>query len=118
MLWTLAVFAAIAAAFYLAFIGLLYAGQRRLIYVPDTTPPDPARAGIAGIQVLHLRSGDGTPLIAWYMPPAEPDGFVVLYLHGNGGHIGYRGERLRSFGAAGWGTFLLEYRGYGGNPGK
>ncbi|HET6197359.1 MAG TPA: alpha/beta hydrolase [Acetobacteraceae bacterium] len=118
MMRALIVFFAIAVLLYLAFVGLLYAGQRRLIYVPDRTPPDPARTGIAEIEVLHLHSGDGTPLIAWYMPPAKPDGSVVLYLHGNGGHIGYRGERLRSFRAAGWGALLLEYRGYGGNPGR
>jgi fermentation-respiration switch protein FrsA (DUF1100 family) len=118
MLRALTVFVAIAAALYLAFVGLLYAGQRRLLYVPDTTPPDPARVGIPDIEALHPHATDGTPLLAWYMPPAAPDGFVVLYLHGNGGHIGYRGERLRSFRAAGWGAFLLEYRGYGGNPGK
>jgi uncharacterized protein len=38
-------------------------------------------------------------------------------LHGNGGNIAYRAERLRRFARAGWGTLLLEYRGYGGNPG-
>ena len=114
----LAVFLAIAALFYVAFAGMLYAGQRRLLYVPDPAPPDPSRAGIGDIEVLHLDSGDGAPLIAWYMPPAQPDGMVVLYLHGNAGHIGYRGDRLRSFRAAGWGAFLIEYRGYGGNPGK
>ena len=67
--------------------------------------------------MLRLQTSDGLSLLAWYLPPAEPDGFVVLYLHGNGGHIGHRGERLRKFHAAGWGALLLEYRGYGGNPG-
>jgi uncharacterized protein len=117
MLRALLAFAAIAVAFYVAFVALLYVMQRRLIYAPDTATPDPPRAGVAGIEVLHLQSGDGTLLLAWYLPPAKPDGPVVLYLHGNGGHIGYRSERLRTFHAAGWGALLLEYRGYGGNPG-
>jgi fermentation-respiration switch protein FrsA (DUF1100 family) len=117
LLRTLLIFAATAAALYLAFAALLYVSQRRLIFVPDRAVPDPQRTGLAGIETLQLHSGDGTRISAWYLPPAAANGFVVLYLHGNGGHIGYRGERLRGFHAAGWGAFLLEYRGYGGNPG-
>lgn len=117
VLRALLVFLALALVFYVVFAALLYVTQRRLLYVPDRTKPDPDRTGITGIEVLRLQSGDGTPLIAWYVPPADADGFVVLYLHGNGGHIGYRGERLRGFRAAGWGALLPEYRGYGGNPG-
>ena len=50
------------------------------------------------------------------MPP--PDGRpVVAYFHGNGGHIGYRAERLRWFARAGYGVLMAEYRGYGGNAG-
>jgi fermentation-respiration switch protein FrsA (DUF1100 family) len=117
MLRAVVVFVALAAAFYAAFVAMLYFSQRRLLYAPDAAKPNPSRTGIAGIEVLHLESGDGTPIFAWYLPPASPSGFVVLYLHGNGGHIGYRGERLRGFHAAGWGALLVEYRGYGGNPG-
>jgi fermentation-respiration switch protein FrsA (DUF1100 family) len=98
-------------------VGALYFGQRRLLFLPDRTSPDPQRVGIPGIEVLRLSTADGLFLIAWYLPPADPDGFVVLYLHGNGGHIGHRAERLRKFRAAGWGALLVEYRGYGGNPG-
>ena len=99
------------------FVGALYVGQRRLLFLPDRTTPDPNRVGIPGIEVLRLPTADGLLLDCWYLPPAEPGGFVVLYLHGNGGHIGHRGERLRKFQMVGWGALLLEYRGYGGNPG-
>jgi fermentation-respiration switch protein FrsA (DUF1100 family) len=117
MLRAVVVIVALATTFYAAFVAVLYFSQRRLLFAPDAAKPDPSRTGIAGIEVLHLESGDGTPIFAWYLPPASPSGFVVLYLHGNGGHIGYRGERLRGFHAAGWGALLVEYRGYGGNPG-
>jgi hypothetical protein len=43
---------------------------------------------------------------------------VVLYLHGNAAHIGHRTYRLERFQRLGWGVLLLEYRGYGGNPGR
>jgi fermentation-respiration switch protein FrsA (DUF1100 family) len=111
------VFIALAVAFYVAFVALLYFSQRRLLYLPDTAKPDASRTGISGIEVVRLTSSDDAPIFAWYVPPTKSDGLVVLYLHGNGGNIGYRGERLRAFRAAGWGALLVEYRGYGGNPG-
>jgi uncharacterized protein len=42
---------------------------------------------------------------------------MIAYFHGNGGHIGYRAERLKRFVRDGFGALFLEYRGYGGNPG-
>ncbi len=43
---------------------------------------------------------------------------MVLHLHGNAGNIGHRAYRLGPFKLLGWGVLLLEYRGYGGNPGQ
>ena len=43
---------------------------------------------------------------------------VVLYLHGNAGHIGHRTERIRQVAARGWGGLFIEYRGFGDNPGQ
>ena len=42
---------------------------------------------------------------------------MVAYFHGNGGNIGYRKDRMARFAEAELGVLLLEYRGYGGNPG-
>lgn len=58
------------------------------------------------------------PLLAWYAPPERPGLPTILYLHGNGGHIGLRGDIARPFLDAGYGMLMLEYRGYGDNPGK
>jgi len=102
---------------YVSLLGVLYVLQRRLLYFPDNGRPDPSLVGVPGVAVEHVATKDGLSLLAWYAPPNDPSGFVVLYLHGNGGNIAYRAERLRRFARAGWGTLLLEYRGYGGNPG-
>ncbi len=115
MLWTL--LGALAVAYLLLLIALTVF-QRRLLYRPDANLPPPAHFGLHGIEILKLTAADGAPLFAWYAKPNRPDGFVVLYLHGNGGHIGYRAERLKRMAAHGWGVFLLEYRGFGGNPGQ
>ncbi len=49
--------------------------------------------------------------------PGRPGRPVIAYFHGNGGHIGYRFERLLRFAREGYGVLMPEYRGYGGNPG-
>lgn len=96
----------------------LYTFQRRLLFIPDTTTPDPYRAGLLDVAVLHIPTDDGLSLTSWYVPPADPTGFTVLLLHGNAGNIGHRANRLRRMRELGWGVLLLEYRGYGGNPGS
>ena len=107
-----------ALAGYVLVLACLYTFQRRLLFIPDTTPPDPMRAGLTDIAVLHLPTEDGLSLVAWHVPPADPNGFTVLLLHGNAGNIGHRANRLRRMRDIGWGVLLLEYRGYGGNPGS
>jgi hypothetical protein len=95
----------------------LFLGQRRLLYRPDRRRPELGDLALLGVREAALATKDGLSLVSWYLPP--PAGrAVVAYFHGNGGHIGYRAERLRRFAGAGCGVLLAEYRGYGGNLGK
>ena len=105
---------------YAGFVGLLYLLQRRLIYRPDR--PERSRPVLGplaelGVREIALATADGLELFSWYRPPPA-NAPVILYCHGNGGHIGYRAERLARFAEAGYGVLMLEYRGYGGNPGR
>ena len=102
---------------YAAIIVALYLGQRSLLYLPDTTRPRFGALAELGFREVTLTTADGLSLLSWYRPPdrAAP---VVAYFHGNGGHIGYRTDRMIRFAQHGLGALLLEYRGYGGNPGK
>jgi len=105
-------------AVYGGIVGGLYAFQRRLLYRPRATRPivddDLALLGVAEVE---LATADGLTLFSWYLPP--PAGRpMILYFHGNGGNIGYRVHRLRHFAQAGYGVLLVEYRGFGGNPGR
>jgi fermentation-respiration switch protein FrsA (DUF1100 family) len=104
------------AAAYAGFVTVLYLGQRRLLYHPDRTRPVLGALAALGVREITLVTEDGVALSSWYLPPrgSRP---VVLYCHGNGGHIGYRCERLARFAREGYGVLFLEYRGYGGNPG-
>ncbi len=98
-------------------VAALFLLQRQILFHPDATPPDLARAAIPGLRSMTMTTADGLKLLAWYLPPASEDGFVVLHLHGNAGNIGHRAYRLGPLSRLGWGVFLPEYRGFGGNPG-
>jgi fermentation-respiration switch protein FrsA (DUF1100 family) len=107
-----------ALALYLTCVAVLVLQQRRFLYVPDNRRPDLASAGVPQARALTVHTADGLDLLAWWTPPDDEAQPVVLYLHGNGGHIGYRAARLARFNRLGWGALLLEYRGFGGNPGE
>jgi hypothetical protein len=107
----------LAAGLYCLAVGLLTWQQRRFLYVPDTNRPDLAMAGVPDARAMTVHTKDGLDLLAWLVPPADDTQPVVLYLHGNGGHIGYRAKRFAELRRFGWGILLLEYRGYGGNKG-
>ncbi len=105
-----------ALAAYAAIVASLYLGQRRLLFHPDRSRPVLGALAAIGVREITVVTADGLTLLSWYLPPREGRP-VVLYCHGNGGHIGYRRERLMRFARAGYGALFLEYRGYGGNPG-
>jgi fermentation-respiration switch protein FrsA (DUF1100 family) len=101
---------------YALLLTALYFGQRSLLYLPDPTRPRLGPLAELGFREIALTTADGLSLLSWYRPP--PDGApVVAYFHGNGGHLGYRTNRMIRFAQQGLGVLLLEYRGYGGNPG-
>ncbi|MBR0666166.1 alpha/beta hydrolase [Roseomonas hellenica] len=108
--------AAVAAAALLLLVVFLF--QHRLMYFPDRTRPDPVLAGLHGVIEGHVTAEDGLRLLTWTVPPAGDDKPVLLYLHGNGGNLLHRAPRIQRFAALGWGVVMLEWRGYGGNPGS
>jgi len=92
--------------------------QRRLVFQPDTSDPGPGAAAISGARDVWLHTGDGLRLAAWYLPAAVGCGTTVLVAPGNAGNRAGRAELARRLGERGLGVLLLEYRGYGGNPGS
>ena len=101
---------------YSVLLGGLYLFQRHLLYFPDRTRPELGELSALGFREVKVTTADGLSLLSWYLPPREGRP-VIVYFHGNGGHIGYRATRLRRFAHDGYGVLMLEYRGYGGNPG-
>ncbi len=102
---------------YGAVVGALYVFQRHLLYLPDGSRPELGELTALGVREERIDTADGLALLAWYLPPPEGRPLVV-YFHGNGGHIGYRAERLRRFAGERYGVLMPEYRGFGANPGS
>ena len=93
----------------------LWAGQRRLIYFPDPAAPRPT----GDAREVVLRTSDGLRLVSWLVPPTGVDRNVaVLVAPGNGGNRGDRTPLASALTGAGLTVLLLDYRGYGGNPGS
>lgn len=107
----LAVYAVVLLAVYLA--------QRSLQYFPDKNyPGEPKDSGVPDMQIVELKTEDGLLLKSWFAPPPKKDGQIVILYHGNAGHIGHRAIKAQHFINHGFGVLLVEYRGYGGNPGR
>ncbi|WP_203338221.1 alpha/beta hydrolase [Nocardioides limicola] len=97
---------------------LMYSLQRSLIYYPDSSPVPSANAVIPGAADLTLRTEDGLELTAWHLPQPDPDAWALLYAPGNGGNRLARADIAAQFAEAGFAVLVMEYRGYGGNPGS
>jgi fermentation-respiration switch protein FrsA (DUF1100 family) len=102
---------------YAGLIAFLFFAQRSFLYVPDTTRPELGELARLGVREVTLNTSDGLSLLAWYRPPNEGRP-VIAYFHGNGGNLLNRTARIQRFAGEGYGYLMLEYRGYGGNPGS
>ena len=101
-------------------VAMLWALQRQLIYFPDPTPVPPAADVIAGARDVKLYTVDELELGAWFVPAAGPvdTGMAVLVAPGNGGNRAGRAEFAQELSRRGLAVLLMDYRGYGGNPGS
>jgi fermentation-respiration switch protein FrsA (DUF1100 family) len=98
---------------------LLWLGQGRLIYPADPSAVPPAASVFAGGRDVELTTSDGLSLGAWFVPPTGPDRhLVVLVAPGNGGNRLGRADLGQALAAQGFAVLLMDYRGYGGNPGR
>jgi pimeloyl-ACP methyl ester carboxylesterase len=99
-------------------LALVWAFQRRLVYLPGGPPAASAAQVLAGASEVELHTDDGLTLAAWHAPAtgARRDA-TVLVLPGNAGSRADRVPLARALAARGFDVVLLDYRGYGGNPG-
>ena len=96
---------------------LLYINQPKYVYFPyrdlEATPKD---AGLA-YEEVHLTTSDDIGIHGWFVPHDNPRA-TLLFLHGNGGNISHRLEKLAMYHQLGLAVFIIDYRGYGLSQGR
>lgn len=118
-------------ALYVAYCGLLFFYQTKLIFPADLAGVSAGSPFLPTGEVLTLETEQGTS-VAWFFPaPAptpgsrqagEPGGVegseaarpVVVFLHGNAELIDHQRDIVEMYHALGVSVLLPEYRGYGG----
>ncbi len=98
----------------------LSALQRQLIYFPDRTPAGPASRVLPDARDVTLCTSDGLELGAWLVPARvdKDRRCAVILLPGNGGSRVGRAGLAELISEDGFTVLLVDYRGYGGNPGQ
>lgn len=99
-------------------VGVMWVLQRRFIYFPSQVLPDVA-AVLPGAEEVTFPTEDGLMLGAWWVPAAgDANGGTVVVFNGNAGNRGDRTQLAGALAERGYGVLLVDYRGYGDNPGS
>jgi uncharacterized protein len=101
-------------AAWVVVVALAVLFQRQLIYLPDRSSPSPP----PGVEEVALVTEDDLTLTAWFVPAVGPSVSTVLVAPGNAGNRGLRLPLAAGLADRGHAVLLLDYRGYGGNPGR
>lgn len=118
----LPVVTSIIAIAYLTICIFLYYRQNQLIFFPSSvielTPKDLSISYEDIWLPIKNQSGKVERLHAWWIPSKQPNGKVLLYLHGNGKNISANLNHARRFYQLGFSVLLIDYRGYGRSEGS
>lgn len=106
----------VALAYGLIVLGM-YLLQDKLMYHGSSPAIALADTAVSDMTEIRLQTSDGLSLRAWYKA-ASPEQKTIVYFHGNAGTIADRAYKARYLIDQGLGVLLLEYRGFGGNPGN
>lgn len=98
---------------YLAVALLAWAMQGKLVYPASQERVDP----LDGYREVILTTADGLSLRA-FARDAQDGKPTLVYFHGNGGTLMGSMAANAMFAEYGYGLLLVNYRGYGGNPGE
>ena len=105
---------------YVGFCAAVYFYPQFFFYGPTNAPADLEKAHRDGYpaEEVSYTSADGTKLYGWYTKPAAGQHKIVVFMHGNSYNIEKFYPKLLPFVKAGYGTFMGEYRGFGGIKGR
>lgn len=119
MLGGLATMVALGLVLALVLVGLLWIFQRRLIYLPTVEDLPAAATVLPGAEDVRFPTADGLTLNGWFVPEAGGTRrATVLMFNGNGDNRAGRAPLAAELSRAGLAVLLVDYRGYGDNPGS
>jgi len=88
-----------------------------LLFQPSRYPDGNWNPEGLDFEDVWFQSADGTKLHGWYCPAEKPRA-VILFAHGNGGHLAHRAELLSFLQTEMQVTVMMfDYRGYGRSEG-
>jgi uncharacterized protein len=105
-------------ALVLVVIALAWLFQRRLIYLAEPGKVPAVATILRSGEDVAFETADGLRLRAWFVPAGGQSQATVLVLNGNAGNRAARAPLAAELSRAGLSVLLLDYRGYGGNPGS
>lgn len=92
-----------------------YLEKSSLYYPSKQLEFKPSDIGLDYDEIL-FESGDGTKLYGWFVPTVDSN-ISVIFVHGNGGNISHRLDKIRVFNELNVNIFIFDYRGYGKSGG-
>ncbi len=110
-------FLVVVVAAVVALLTLMYVFQRSLIYMPLGGVP-PVEEMLPGAEAVTFETADGLTLGAWFLPADRPGSPATLLFNGNAGNRALRAPLAERFHRLGMSVLMVDYRGYGGNPGS
>jgi fermentation-respiration switch protein FrsA (DUF1100 family) len=99
----------------LAYIGL---NQRGLMYFPDGNVGELHQYNLGDMKETMLTTEDHLKIHCWYHLPSKEGLPMVIYYHGNSGHLGKRELKYKELIDMGYGLVAISWRGFGKSEGK
>jgi fermentation-respiration switch protein FrsA (DUF1100 family) len=101
-----------------AVLALIWTMQRRLIYFPASEVPAAGDIGLTDVEPVTFETSDRLTLGGWFFKASGSlPRVTVLVFNGNAGNRAHRGPLAAALQRHGFQVLLVDYRGYGGNPG-
>ncbi len=97
---------------------LLWTMQDSLIFHPPDAPATMPRSVGRTVETVAVPVGNGLALGGWLARPASANARLplLIYFGGNAEEVSWMAEMSARF--PGWALLAVNYRGYGGNPGR
>ncbi len=103
---------------YLGVIAYIGLSQRSLMYFPDKAVKELNEYNLGATQETMLTTKDGVKIHTWYHLPSKQGMPMVIYLHGNSGHLGKRELKYKELIDMGYGLIAISWRGFGKSEGE